>query len=331
MRIQAGAIVAVMIAVLGLPSDLSAQMEQRTHRGLFGERELGKPLKPGRSRFRSGLERGPSGSFQGRTTANRGTIFQPRSRTQPSSPALPPEAYNLEPEMVPGYLEARARRMTAAQQEQQRQLQELQQRQLQQLRQQQQLQAEQQRLQERELQDRTFRQPPQQQPYRPVRPRTDRYLPPKMPTQGGASQPPPQTQRQPAAPGPTRQELQNSPDRWFRGGPSQPEQQAPRGGAGPNPQRYGAASGLGPVGTLGPGGVAGPRGMSRTSVAALGSRITQNLGQAVRTPISATVRGDTVTLQGTVASAADRQLAERIALMEPGVRQIENRITVADE
>ena len=118
MRVQAEMLIAVLIAFLCLQTESSAQM--------FGPRELGKPLKPRASRFGSGMERGPSGNFLGRSTADRGTTFQSRSRPEPTPQSwLPPEAYDLEPEMVPGYLEEQARRMAAAYQAQQRQLEQL--------------------------------------------------------------------------------------------------------------------------------------------------------------------------------------------------------------
>ncbi len=305
MRTQAGLMVAVLIAVLGLPTESPAQQR----RGLFGDRELGKPLAPRASRFRSGLERGPSGNFLGRTTADRGTTFQSRSRPEPTPQfALPPEAYNLEPEMVPAYLEEQARRMAAAHQQQQRQLEQLHARQ-----------APQQSARP------SFPPAVPQQPNRyqpPLMPqRPNRYQPPPMSTQPGFPQP------QPGVRGPAQQpSQQNSPDRWFRGAPTptQPGQQVPMANPATSPQR----SGQGPAGTLGPSGVRGQTGLNRSNPATLGARITQTLGARGRAQISATVRGDTVTLQGTVATATDRHLAEQLAAMEPGVRRIDNRITV---
>jgi len=297
--------VAVLVAVLGLQGEVSAQS-----RGMFGDRELGKPLKPRESRFRSGLEFGPSGNFLGRSTTERGTTFQSRSPAAPERLPLPPEAYYLEPEMVPGYLEDQARRIAAAQQRQQQQLQQLYERQ-------------------QPVQQPTpispgyiSQQPAVEPSFPPVAPtRPDRYLPPPLPAQPGLPQP------QPAAPGPTGEELQSSPDRWFRGAPA-PAAPDAAGGAAGSSQRYAPMNGLGPVGSLGPAGVAGQAGLSRTSAATLGARITQAVGVGVRSPISAAIQGTTVILQGTVAAAADRQFAERIAAMEPGVRRIDNRIRV---
>ena len=304
MRIQAGIVIAALIALIGLQAESSAQM--------FGPRELGKPLKPRASRFGSGLARGPSGNFLGRTTAERGTTFQPRSRPTPEPQfGMPPEAYDLEPDMVPGYLEDQARRMAAVYQAQQRQIQQLHDRQ------------RPQPATQATAPPATPTQPgPYQPPAMPTRP--ERYQPPAWPTQPGFPQP------QPGVPGATQQGLQNSPDRWFRGAPTptQPGQQAPRTNPATQPQQYVPGTSLGPVGTLGPQAVAGQAGLNRQNPATLGQRITQTLGARVRTPISATIQGDTVILQGTVATAADRVLAERTAAMEPGVRRIDNRLTV---
>lgn len=308
MRIQTGTMIAVLIAVLALPAESFAQWRQGTRQGLFGERELGKPLKPRVSRFGSGLERGPSGNFLGRSTADRGTTFQPQRPGQPAEPSLvPPEAYNLEPDMVPGYLEDQARRMEELRQQQLAELQRL-----------------------HESQQPLAPQQPLASPLQPSQPsfpppapvmpeRPNRYLPPAWSTQPGFPQP------QPGVPGPSAEELQNSPDRWFRGAPTAAEQQAPATGPAAGSQPY--PPGLG-AGSLGPTGVAGRSGMSRSSAATLGPRIAQTLGTRALSPIAATIQGDTVTLQGTVAAAADRQLAERIAAMEPGVRRIVNRIVI---
>lgn len=306
MRTCTGMTVTVLVAVLGLQGEVSAQS-----RGMFGDRELGKPLKPRESRFRSGLEFGPSGNFLGRSTAERGMTFQSRSPAE-SEPSLllPPEAYHLEPEMVPGYLEDQARRIAAAQQRQQEQLRQLYERQ--------------QPIQQSAPVPPGYvpQQPVGEPSFPPPTPaRPDRYLPPPLPVQPGLPQP------QPAAPGPTGEGLQISPDRWFRGAPA-PAAPDAAGGAAGGSQRYAPMNGLGPAGSLGPSGVAGQPGLSRTSAATLGARLTQAVGAGARSPISATIQGTTVILQGTVAAAADRQFAEQIAAMEPGVRRIDNRIRV---
>lgn len=331
MRTWTKLVVAVLIAVLGLQTESIAQWREGAQRGLFGEREFGKPLKPRTSRMFGGLERGPSGSFIGRSTPDWGTTFEGRAGTQPAAPsAVPPGAYDLEPDMVPGYLEDQARRMAAAREQILQQAD-----QLRQLQQRQQLNGQQ-----------AQSTPPPAMPERPngyqppVMPeRPDRYrIPPGFPQPSfpRPSSPVPNPSQpsfprpQPAVPGSPAPSLKNSPDRWFRGAPSPagPGQQMPLANPPASPQRYTPGLGLGPVGRLGPSGVAGQAAMSRSSAATLGSRISQALGAGVRTPISATVQGDTVTLQGTVTTANDRHLAERLAAMEPGVRRIDNRINV---
>jgi hypothetical protein len=292
MRLQIGIIAAALFLIGAIQTESSAQWRDGARRGLFGERELGRPLKPRQSRFDRGIQRGASGNFQGLSNEYRGTTFRSRARPAPAAPSLiPPEAYDLEPDMVPGFLEEQARRMAAAQQQ-------------------------------------------QAQPLPPIMPQQpERYQPPIMPAQPERSQPPTQPgfpQPQPAVPGPTRQELQSSPDRWFRGAPApaQPGPPAPAITPAARPQRYAPTPSLGPTGSLGPSGVRSQTGSSRSNPAVLGARINRTLGARVRSPISAAVQGDAVTLQGSVATAADRQLAERMAAMEPGVRQINNRITV---
>ena len=312
MRSQAVLVIAALIALIGLQAKSSAQAWKAPHRGLMGERELGKPLKPRPSRFGSGLARGPSGNFLGRTTAERGTTFQPRSRPAPEPQfGMPPEAYDLEPDMVPGYLEDQARRMAAVYQEQQRQIQELHDRQ-----------RPQPATQATVPPATPTRPGPYQPPTMPTRP--DRYQPPAWPTQPGFPQP------QPGIPGPTQQDLQNSPDRWFRGTPTPPPsgQQAALANPATQSRQYDPGTSLGPVGTLGPPALAGQAGLNRSNPATLGQRISQTLGARVRSPISATIQGDMVILQGVVATAADRVLAERTAAMEPGVLRVDNRLTV---
>ena len=304
MRVQTGTFVAVLSAILGFSMLISAGAEEKTYRGMFGDRTLGESLKPGKSRFRSGLARGANGSFKGISTADRGTTFRNQTRPEPVAPSLvPPEAYDLEPDMVPGYLEEQARRMAALRQ---------------------QLLAEQRQLQQRQQQLPVEQQPvvaspvEQAQPAQPSFPplvtptRPDRYLPPAWSTQPGFPQ------SQPGVPGAQGEELPNSPDRWFRGVPSASEQ----GQQAPTAPIYSPSS------NLGPSGVRGQAGLNRTTASTLGPRISQTLGARARSPIAAIVLGDMVTLQGTVSSAADRQLAERIAAMEPGVRRIDNRIEV---
>lgn len=316
MRVQTGTFVAVLSAILGFSMLLSASAEEKTYRGMFGDRTLGGPLKPRESRFRSGLARGPSGSFKGLSTENRGTTFRNRARPEPASPSLvPPEAYDLEPDMVPGYLEEQARRMAALRQQILEQQKRLQQRQ-------QQPPAQQQPLVPPPVQRAQPAQPSFPPLVMPARP--DRYLPPAWSIQPGFPQP------QPGVPGAPAEELPGAPDRWFRGAPSATPQgqQVPAMPPTTGTQPYAPSSSFGPAGTLGPSGVRGQAGLNRATVSTLGARISQTLGARARSPIAATVLGDMVTLQGTVSSATDRQLAQRIAAMEPGVRRIDNRIQV---
>lgn len=46
---------------------------------------------------------------------------------------------------------------------------------------------------------------------------------------------------------------------------------------------------------------------------------------------TASLSGSTVVLTGTVQSASDKLVAEKLAMFEPGVRRVENRLTVAEE
>lgn len=60
---------------------------------------------------------------------------------------------------------------------------------------------------------------------------------------------------------------------------------------------------------------------------AMAARVTAKI--AARKPISVTVQGDTATLRGSVASAHDRIVAEVMLRLEPGIRQVDNQLTVA--
>lgn len=48
------------------------------------------------------------------------------------------------------------------------------------------------------------------------------------------------------------------------------------------------------------------------------------------TAVEITVQGRTAVLQGTVPSDRERLLAERLALLEPGIERVENRLTIAE-
>jgi hypothetical protein len=66
--------------------------------GLFGSRTLGRPLTPGaRTRFDSGIRRGPSGSFLGLQRADRFPDRQRPART----PARPPRRLTPAPQVTP--------------------------------------------------------------------------------------------------------------------------------------------------------------------------------------------------------------------------------------
>lgn len=291
MRVSLRIIVAALLVATISQSSALAQWRQGTTRGLFGEREFGRPLKPRESRFSSGLERGPSGNFIGRTNTDRGTTFRSPVPAQPEAPPLiPPEAYNLEPDMVPGYLAEQARRLA-------------------------------------EMQSQAQPQPAAPMPGQPA---------PYPPEQPVLPSQPAQPSLAPGIPGPSREELRTSPDRWFRGGtgPSQPAQSAqpaqPGGAAmltAPPAlgRSYLATPTLGPVAAPGP---APLRGQAALSGVPLGARITRQLGPRATSPISAIYQGDTVTLQGRVATEGDRVVAEQMARFEPGVRSVVNQISV---
>ena len=297
MRVSLRIIVAALLVATISQSSALAQWRQGTTRGLFGEREFGRPLKPRESRFSSGLERGPSGNFIGRTNTDRGTTFRSPVPAQPEAPPLiPPEAYNLEPDMVPGYLAEQARRLA-------------------------------------EMQSQAQPQPAAPMPGQPA------PYPPEQPVLPAQ---PAQPSLAPGLPGPSREEMRTSPDRWFRSGtgPSQPAQAAQPGVSAQPAQPGGAAmltapSALGrsylATPTLGPVATPGPaplRGQAALSGVPLGARITRQLGPRATSPISAIYQGDTVTLQGRVATEGDRVVAEQMARFEPGVRSVVNQISV---
>ena len=47
--------------------------------------------------------------------------------------------------------------------------------------------------------------------------------------------------------------------------------------------------------------------------------------------VDATVAGETVVLRGVVAGEYDRQLAEQLFALEPGIAAVDNQLTVADD
>ena len=68
-------------------------------------------------------------------------------------------------------------------------------------------------------------------------------------------------------------------------------------------------------------------------LAQLGSTLEQRLEKSswvdTRSPMDVSIEKGIATLQGVVATESDRRLAERLARLEPGIRQIDNQLTVA--
>jgi len=60
------------------------------------------------------------------------------------------------------------------------------------------------------------------------------------------------------------------------------------------------------------------------------TQLIQHLGEIEKvTPVTVTMQGDTAVLRGRVATEHDRALAERIALLEPGIWYVRNELGVA--
>lgn len=287
---------ALSVAIVS-QSPALAQWRDGPSRGLFGERELGAPLKPRQSRFSSGLERGPSGNFVGRTNVDRGTVFRAKAPVQPqAAPLIPPEAYNLEPEMVPGYLAEQARRLA-------------------------------------ETQAQAQAQPEVPPPVQPLPPQPEQPLPGMPAAEPGLAAPQPglpgpsreQLQSSPdrwfrGGAGAT-QPAQAAPPAQ----PGQPGAAPPLTAPPPLERFYMPRPTLGPAGAAGPTAVRGPAAASATS---LGAKITRQLGARARSPISTFYQGGTVTLQGRVATSEDRVVAEQMARFEPGVDAVVNQLSV---
>jgi len=62
--------------------------QQRTVRGLFGDRTLGHALRPATSRFGGGIQRGPNGEFLGLGRADGSSMFRASRRQGEPSPLL---------------------------------------------------------------------------------------------------------------------------------------------------------------------------------------------------------------------------------------------------
>ncbi|HIQ20668.1 MAG TPA: hypothetical protein EYH34_05455, partial [Planctomycetes bacterium] len=78
MRVAVSWVVAGLV-VLSVSQQLWAQWTagKMQYRGLFGERTLGEPLKPGTRPFSGGLLRGPHGMFVGRDSRSPSALFRP--------------------------------------------------------------------------------------------------------------------------------------------------------------------------------------------------------------------------------------------------------------
>ncbi len=68
-------------------------------------------------------------------------------------------------------------------------------------------------------------------------------------------------------------------------------------------------------------------------LAQLGSRLEGRLEKSswvqTRSPVEVSIENGIATLRGVVATDGDRRLAERLARLEPGIRRIDNQLTVA--
>jgi len=290
-------IVAALLVAIVPQASAFAQWRQGATRGLFGEREFGRPLKPRESRFGSGLERGPSGNFVGRANTDRETMSRSRAPAPREAPSLtPPEAYDLEPDMVPGYLAEQARRLAEVQSQGQPQP-------------------------AAPMPGQPVPYPPQQPvlPAQPAQPSLAPGIPgpsreelrtsPDRWFRGGTN---PSQPGQSGQPGVSAQSARPSGNAMITAPPALG-------------RSYLATPTLGPVATPGP---AALRGQAALSGVPLGARITRQLGPRATSPISAVQQGGTVTLQGRVATEGDRAVAEQMARFEPGVRSVVNQISV---
>jgi hypothetical protein len=72
---------------------------------------------------------------------------------------------------------------------------------------------------------------------------------------------------------------------------------------------------------------------ARAQLARLGSKLATRMETSswleTRSPMEVAIEGNTAILRGVVASEHDRSLAERLAKLEPGIRRVENRLTLA--
>jgi len=72
-----------------------------------------------------------------------------------------------------------------------------------------------------------------------------------------------------------------------------------------------------------------PRPVSSQLAAELARRLARSTTIQAAGPIAVSTQGSTVTLRGTVGTDHGRRLAERLVLLEPGVRQVRNELLVA--
>jgi hypothetical protein len=75
--------------------------------------------------------------------------------------------------------------------------------------------------------------------------------------------------------------------------------------------------------------------VSNLPPARLHTELTAHLGQTMKerpgSPVQVMTRGGTIVLQGQVATAHDRELAELLLRLEPGVSDVQNELTVGQE
>ena len=70
---------------------------------------------------------------------------------------------------------------------------------------------------------------------------------------------------------------------------------------------------------------------AKLSPATLNGRLAQSLPSSPGAAAQISLNGDTATLSGTVSSEYDRQLAAKMLMLQPGIYQVENRLTVESE
>jgi len=258
MRIPLLALGITTVLVLGSRADVSAQWTSSKVevRGLFGQRVLGEPLKPGTRRMMMGLRLGPSGDFRGIDRSNGRTLF----------PGVEPP--------------------TAFAGSGQRPL-------------------------------RQFPAPWQRRPLPPPVPQLLPELPAAPPLEGAQPE----------------MEFETAPEIWFR------SQSPPAGPAatsatptGTRPAASGASRAAPPLSTRMEIGFTGRSSADNSSPApTLPARMAQRLRSPAGAPIAISLEGNTATVRGEVATPYDRAVIAAFLLMEPGVWQLNNELTVAPQ